>query len=35
LRVHTPVDITIGGLQGLVLGLMAWAIARMLIRRFA
>jgi len=35
LRVHTPTDITIGGLQGLVLGLMAWAIAQMLIRRFA
>jgi hypothetical protein len=35
LRVHTPTDITIGGLEDLVLGLMAWAIARMLIRRFA
>jgi len=35
LRVHTPTDITLGGLQGLALGLVAWAIARTLIRRFA
>lgn len=35
LRVHTPVDITVGGLQGLVLGIIAWAIARKLIRKFA
>ena len=32
LRVHTPMDITIGGLQGLVLALMAWGIARLLLR---
>jgi len=35
LRVHTPADITIGGLQGLAVGLVAWAVARALIRRFA
>ena len=35
LRVHTPIDITVGGLQGLVVGLVAWVIARTLIRRFA
>ena len=34
LRVHTPMDISIGGLQGLVLGLLAWAVSRMLIRKF-
>lgn len=33
LRVHTPTDITLGGLQGLAVGLVAWATARMLIRR--
>ena len=35
LRVHTPTDITLGGLQGLAVGLVAWAVARTLIRRFA
>ncbi|MFW2373965.1 MAG: phosphatase PAP2 family protein [Gammaproteobacteria bacterium] len=34
LRLHTPADITLGGLQGLVLGMIAWAIARTLIRKF-
>lgn len=34
LRVHTPTDITVGSLQGLVLGMIAWAIARTLIRKF-
>lgn len=34
LRLHTPADITVGGLQGLVLGLMAWIITRTLIRKF-
>lgn len=37
LRVHTPLDITIGGLQGLILGCIAWLIVRSLInsgRRF-
>ena len=34
LRVHTPADITVGGLQGLLLGVLAWLIARSLIRRF-
>jgi len=34
LRVHTPTDITVGGLQGLVFGVLAWLIARSLIRRF-
>ncbi len=33
LRLHTPTDITVGGLQGLVVGLIAWAIARKLIQR--
>ncbi len=33
LRVHTPLDITVGGFQGLVLGFVAWAVARSLIRR--
>lgn len=35
LRVHTATDITLGGLQGLVVGLVAWAVARTLFRRFA
>jgi membrane-associated phospholipid phosphatase len=35
LRVHTPADITVGGLLGLVVGLVAWVVARILIRRFA
>lgn len=35
LRVHTPTDISIGGLQGLLIGLLAWAIARALIRRMS
>jgi phosphatidylglycerophosphatase B len=34
LGVHTPADITVGGLEGLAVGLVAWAIARILIRRF-
>jgi phosphatidylglycerophosphatase B len=34
LRVHTPMDITIGGLQGLLLGLLSWAVARLLLRKF-
>ena len=34
LRLHTPTDITVGGLQGLVIGFIAWAVARSLIRRF-
>ncbi len=33
LRVHTPLDITVGGLQGLVLGIIAWAFARNFIRK--
>jgi len=33
LRVHTPLDIIIGGFQGLVLGFLAWFIAQLLIRR--
>lgn len=33
LRVHTPLDITVGGFQGLVLGFLAWLIAHKLIRR--
>jgi phosphatidylglycerophosphatase B len=33
LRVHTPADITIGGLQGIVVGFLAWTVARALIRR--
>jgi len=32
LRVHTPIDITIGSLQGLLIGLLAWFIARAMIR---
>ncbi len=35
LRVHTPADITVGSLQGLAIGILAWAITRSLIRRFA
>jgi len=35
LRVHTPTDITVGGLLGLAVGLLAWAVARSLNRRFA
>jgi len=35
LRVHTPIDITVGGLQGVALGIVAWTVARMLFRRFA
>lgn len=34
LRVHTPVDITIGGFQGLVIGFIAWAVATALIQKF-
>jgi len=34
LRVHTPLDITVGSLQGLILGLIAWLIARSLITKF-
>ena len=34
LRVHTPIDITVGGLLGLAVGFLAWAAARSLIRRF-
>jgi phosphatidylglycerophosphatase B len=33
LRVHTPVDITVGGFLGLVVGILAWVIARTLIGR--
>jgi phosphatidylglycerophosphatase B len=33
LRVHTPSDITVGGLLGLGVGILAWAIARTLIGR--
>ena len=35
LRLHTPIDITFGGLLGLVIGIVGWVIARMLIRRLA
>lgn len=35
LRVHTPMDITIGGLQGLLLGLLAWLVTRLLLRKFS
>ena len=35
LRVHTPTDITVGGLLGLAVALLAWAVARTLVRRFA
>lgn len=34
LRVHTPLDVTVGGLQGLLVGFAAWAVFRTLIRRF-
>lgn len=34
LRVHTPTDITVGGLQGIVAGLVAWLLVRKLLRRF-
>jgi phosphatidylglycerophosphatase B len=34
LRVHTPTDITIGGVQGIVAGLVAWLLVRKLLRRF-
>ncbi len=34
LRVHTPMDITVGGLQGVVVGFAAWTVFRALIRRF-
>lgn len=34
LRVHTPTDILVGSLQGLMVGVLAWAIARRLLRRF-
>ena len=33
LRVHTPTDIFVGGLQGLVLGVLAWQIAQRLLQR--
>lgn len=35
LRVHTPADIAIGAIQGLVVGLIAWAVARILIHKHA
>lgn len=35
LRVHTPLDITVGCLQGLVLGIIAWGVASWFIARFA
>jgi membrane-associated phospholipid phosphatase len=35
LRVHTPIDISVGGLLGLAVGLVAWAVARALIRRLS
>ncbi len=34
LRIHTPTDITVGGLLGLVVGIVAWTFTRTLIRRF-
>jgi len=34
LRLHTPADILLGGLQGLILGFIGWAAAQYLIRRF-
>ena len=34
LRVHTPLDVTVGGFQGMVVGLVAWFIARVLLRKF-
>jgi phosphatidylglycerophosphatase B len=33
LRVHTPTDITVGGLQGLLLGVIAWFIARQWLKK--
>jgi membrane-associated phospholipid phosphatase len=33
LRVHTPLDITVGGLLGLLAGFAAWEIFRTLMRR--
>ena len=33
LRVHTPLDITVGSLQGLILGFIAWLIVRSLLTR--
>lgn len=33
LRLHTPADITFGSLQGLAVGIAAWAVATMLIRK--
>ena len=33
LRVHTPTDISVGGLQGIVIGLFVWSIAQVLIHR--
>ena len=35
LRVHTPADISVGGLFGLAIGLAAWAVVRTLIRRLS
>lgn len=35
LRVHTPTDITIGGLQGLTVGLLAWVVTWVLVRKVA
>lgn len=34
LRLHTPTDITLGGLQGLLVGIFAWLLVRALIRRY-
>lgn len=34
LRVHTPVDITVGSLQGIALGVLAWFGFRAIMRRF-
>lgn len=33
LRVHTPTDIFVGGLQGVLLGILAWQIAHRLLQR--
>ncbi|MCU7959823.1 MAG: phosphatase PAP2 family protein [gamma proteobacterium symbiont of Bathyaustriella thionipta] len=35
LRLHTPADILLGGLQGLLLGFIGWALTQYLKRRFA
>ena len=35
LRVHTPTDVTLGGLQGLLVGFVAWVVFRALMRRFS